>query len=180
MDKGEHPSESDSMVEIFETIVVVDLVTLTAKTTVVLDANMKNLEEAFLLTRARSIVNISFPNVTDGTEFILSYGDASTTEVDALLSTNSVVAQANQDDYRASQLATRRLIDHQTGPVKPDLADVDYSFEIEWRMTTRKGTPFRRQDGPQILAFNPASSGSLANGPTIRMTTRWMGAWMRS
>ncbi len=163
------------MVEIFQTRSSVDTSTLTAVTTVVLDAALKNLKEPFLLTKLRVAFTLTYPDTDDLVMALLVYGDATTTEIDGLMAGDSAVDPEAADDYRVDQLAARRLIAYVALPTV-EVAGAAASFTWDVQLP-KGGSPFAKGDGPQLLIFNPRGSAHT-DGPQIFSVSRWMGAWM--
>ncbi len=168
------------MVEIFQSRGDPSISTLASKTALNVDAALKNLKEAFLLTKAITAGSVEYADINDGLLLVLAYGDASVAEVGAAMSLNSDTAVDFEavDDYRVQQLAVRRIIAFVALPAGGAASAINgmMAFTVEWALP-KGGSPFTKGDGPQIFIYNHGS-GAISSGASMTCITKWWGARM--
>ncbi len=168
------------MVEIFQSRGDPSIAVLASKAALNVDAALKNLKEAFLLTKCITAGSVEYADINDGLLLVLAYGDATVAEVGLAMSLNSDTAIDFEavDDHRSQQQAVRRIIAFVALPAGGAGSAVNgmMAFTVRWELP-KGGSPFTKGDGPQIFLYNHGS-GAISSGATMTCITKWWGVRM--
>ncbi len=149
----------------------VDSGTLAGLTALNWDTTMADFKEAILLKQVFTEITGDWPNITaDQLLAVLAYGDATIAQIASALTTQ-VTDTENVQAYREGQTAVRAIIDIRA--LAPPRSNGDTAAQtIEWRLP-KKGLPASRGSGFKTVLFNH-NNISLANGPILIGTTKWL------
>ncbi len=165
------------MVEIFiaKNATPVDTGTLGASTAVLISSVVTNpAVRNFMLKNLNTIVNATFPTVTDHLILLLADSDATVAELATSLNSTS---QDMEDSvaYRQGQEQVRRIWDIQAVPRDGIVNGGVVGFQIAWKLPP-KGVPVLKGRGLSIFGFNPENA-AFSNGPSVLTLSKVMGGW---
>ncbi len=148
-----------------------DTTTLASQTSTILDDTMKDFKEAILLTKMKTEINGDWPNISADSVIIgLAYGDATNTQIAAVMST-AVVNVEDGQAYREGQVATRAVIDF-VALKPPHTAGDTMAQSIKWDLP-KGGLPAAKGSGFRLFLYNVSDINPFTNGPKICATTKW-------
>ncbi len=160
------------MVDIVIKSTVKDTDTLTTDTAVIVDSTMQDFEAAILLLKAKSELNIDWPNVTtDLVIYGLAYGDATIAQIASVFS-SAVANPENAQSYRESQTATRAVIDY-VALMPPETAGQVTAQSVLWDLP-KGGLPAGKGSGFVTFVYNPSLTAAFTNGPIVTSSNKWI------